>query len=282
MNCPFCGTSLSKVAAICPSCKIQLPDANLFPYYVAALDRDKSLAQPEKRSKLDGIVEKEASARSAMIAQARERAKDEEALQLIERAKSEKALRLRQELAAEEARKRRERFMQENGKKFKIWGVIGVIAIGAVVGVTNYLSPEPPKPVAPKEDIKVEPCSALGKAAKETISLLNMTLEKNRTSEGLSVSEITSLNLTARDIQTELMGTTNGQTLGQPALEEAIQRLANNLGIYGDSISGIKTESVLISRALEPVRKLALAGQKACNSAGFADQFTKSSGWENK
>ncbi|CAN2190110.1 hypothetical protein MCEMRE26_00497 [Candidatus Nanopelagicaceae bacterium] len=280
MSCPFCGTSLSKVAAICPSCKIQLPEANLFPYYAAALDRDKSLAQPDKRSKLDGIVEKEALARSAMIAEARERAKEEEAHQLIERAKSEKALRLRQEAAAEESRLRRERFMQDNGKKLKIWGAIGVITIGALVGATNYLKPEPPKPVAPKEDIKVEPCLALGTAAKKTLALLNLTLEKNVSDGGLSGSEINSLNLSARDIQAELMGTTSGQTLGQPGLEEAIQRLANNLGIYGDSISDIKTESALVNRALEPIRKLAASGQRACASAGFADQFNETSGWD--
>ena len=70
MNCPFCGTTLAKVAAICPSCKTQLPEARLFNYYAAALERDKSLAQPEKRKKLDSLVQEESAEREKLLVEA--------------------------------------------------------------------------------------------------------------------------------------------------------------------------------------------------------------------
>ena len=153
MNCPFCGTNLAKIAAICPSCKIQLPDARLFNYYSAALDRDKSLAQPEKRSKLDSIVEKEAEARNAMLAEAKERARLEEERLNAERLKKEKEMRARQASAIEEARVKREQFFSENGKKIKVWSTVAVLAVGAAIGVTNYLKPEPPKIKAAQPEV---------------------------------------------------------------------------------------------------------------------------------
>lgn len=280
MNCPFCGTSLAKVAAICPSCKIQLPESQLFTYYSAALARDKSLAQPEKRSKLDAIVEKEASARISLLAEAKKRAKDEEDRRLIEQAKSDKAARERHAALAAEARIRREHFFSENGKKIKVWSAVALLSAGAIVGIANYLKPEAPKRAIPVEEVKNEPCIALGNAAKQTINLLNLTLEKNRES-GMSSTDIRFLTAEAREIQAELLGTTTGQTNGFPSLEEAILGLANGLGVYGQRLDGVSSESAILKKVTNPIHKLAKRGQEACKSAGFGEQFKEFSGWEN-
>jgi hypothetical protein len=279
MNCPFCGTNLAKVAAICPSCKIQLPEQRLFTYYASALDRDKSLAQPEKRAKLDAIVEKEAEARTALLQEAKERARAEESRLKIERELSEKDARLRQEAASKKARIQRQQFMTENRKKIQVTTVAGVIVIAGVVGIGSYLKPEPPKVKAPQVEVKSEPCVALGTAARETNLLLNETLEKNLDA-GLTAADITTLGDNARVIQSKLLGTTNGQTAGYPKLEEAILRLANSLGVYSKSLEGLSEESEIIKKATNPIHKLAIAGQQACNSAGFKNQFKDASGWE--
>lgn len=282
MNCPFCGTNLAKVAAICPSCKIQLPEQRLFTYYASALDRDKSLAQPEKRAKLDAIVEKEAEARSALLQEAKERARAEESRLKIERELSEKDARLRQEAASKKARIQRQQFITENRKKIQVATVAGVIVLAGVVGIGSYLKPEPPKlpeVKAPQVEVKSEPCVALGTAARETNLLLNETLEKNFDA-GLTAAEITSLGDKARVIQSKLLGTTNGQTAGYPKLEEAILRMANSLGVYSKSLEGLSEESEIIKKATNPIHKLAIAGQQACNSAGFKNQFKDASGWE--
>lgn len=92
INCPFCGSALGKVAAICPSCKIQLPESNLFSYYASALDRDKSLAQPDKRAKLDALVLKEAVTRKELLEAAKQRASADAARNEAERALREKEL----------------------------------------------------------------------------------------------------------------------------------------------------------------------------------------------
>jgi hypothetical protein len=279
MNCPFCGTNLAKVAAICPSCKIQLPEQRLFTYYAAALDRDKSLAQPEKRSKLDAIVEKEAEARAALLQEAKERARAEESRLKMEWEASQKQESLRQAAASEAARIQRSQFMSENRRKIQVSAVAGVIVIAGVVGVGSYLKPEPPKAKAPQIEVKSEPCVALGTAAGELNLLLNETLKMNSDS-GLSAVEIQSLSENARAIQTKLLGTTNGQTTGFPRLEDAILRLANSLSAYSNSLEGLSDESEIIKKATNPIHKLAIEGQQACNSAGFGEQFKDASGWE--
>jgi hypothetical protein len=235
MNCPFCGTNLAKVAAICPSCKIQLPEQRLFTYYAAALDRDKSLAQPEKRLKLDAIVAKEAEARAALLQEAKERARAEEARLKIERELSAKEARLRQEEASKKARIQRQQFMTENRMKIQVTTVAAVIVIAGFFGVASYLEPEPLKAKAPQAEVKSEPCVALGTAARETNLLLNETLARNLDA-GLTAADIATIGENARVIQSKLLGTTNGQTAGYPKLEEAILRLANSLSVYSQSL----------------------------------------------
>ena len=281
MNCPFCGTNLAKVAAICPSCKIQLPEQRLFTYYAAALDRDKSLAQPEKRSKLDAIVGKEAEARAALLQEAKERARAEESRLKMEWEESQKQERLRQGAASEAARIQRSQFMSENRRKIQVSAVAGVIVIAGIVGVGSYLKPEPPQAKAPQIELKSEPCVALGTAAKEMNLMLNETLAKNLDA-GLSELDIVSLGNSARVIQSKLLGTTNGQTAGYPELEEAILRLTNSLGTYSNSLKGLDSESEILEKATNPIHRLAIDGQRACNSAGFANQFKDASGWEKK
>jgi multidrug efflux pump subunit AcrA (membrane-fusion protein) len=282
MNCPFCGTNLAKVAAICSSCKIQLPEQRLFTYYAAALDRDKSLAQPEKRSKLDAIVEKEAEARAALLQEAKERARAEELRLKAEWEASQKQERLRQAAASEAARIQRSQFMSENRKKIQVSAIAGVIVIAGVVGVGSYLKPEPPKAPkanAPQIEVKLEPCIALGTATRELNLMLNETLALN-SDDGLSELDIVSLGNSARVIQSKLLGTTNGQTAGYPKLEEAILRLANSLGTYSNSLKGLDGESEILKKATDPISWIAVDGQRACKSAGFVNQFNDASGWE--
>ncbi len=280
MNCPFCGTTLAKVAAICPSCKIQLPESRLFTYYAAALERDKSLSQPAKRSKLDAIVETEAEARKTLLEEAKEKARIEEIRQVTEKAKADKAARLRQQAAAEDSRIKRDQFLKQNGKRIKITSVIGVLVIAAIFGASSYLKPGLPKAAVAKPEVKNEPCIALGIAASQITPLLNLTLEMSRDS-GLSPLEINSLETKARGIQVELMGTTTGQTQGFPALEEAILKLGGTLGNYKNLLQGLNTESEIIQKATDPLNNLAIQSQRACKSAGFGNQFKEYSGWDN-
>lgn len=279
MNCPFCGTNLTKVAAICPSCKIQLPEQRLFTYYAAALDRDKSLAQPDKRSKLDAIVEKEAEARAALLQEAKDRARAEESRLKMEWEASQKQERLRQAAASEAARIQRSQFMSKNRRKIQVSAVAGVIVIAGVVGIGSYLKPEPPKAKAPQIEVKSEPCVALGAATKETNLMLNETLAMN-SDAGLSELDIVSLGNNARVIQSKLLGTTNGQTVGYPKLEEAILRFANSLGTYSKSLKGLDSESEIIKKVTDPISWIAIDGQRACKSAGFVNQFNGAAGWE--
>lgn len=193
-----------KVAAICPNCKIQLPDARLFSYYSAALDRDKSLAQPDKRSKLDSIVQKESEARTALLEQAREKARIEEERNARERAQKEKEMRERQAVILEDAREKRQEFLARNRKKFTIGVILTAVLASVATGSAIILKPDPPKVKISAPDIKVQPCTALGKAAKGTNSLLNLTLEKNRDG-GLSATDIHLLGQVAREIQVSLI-----------------------------------------------------------------------------
>ena len=269
-----------KVAAICPNCKIQLPDARLFSYYSAALDRDKSLAQPEKRSKLDSIVQKESEARTALLEQAREKARVEEERNARERAQKDKEMRARQAIILEEAREKRKEFIGRNLKKF----IIGVIATAVLASVATgsaiLFKPDQPKVKISAPDIKSQPCTALGKAAKEITPLLNLTLEKNRDG-GLTTTDLYLLGQSASQIQVSLIGSTNGQTSGLPGLEDAILQLGNNLGAYSQILRGLGSEEEIISKATNPLNRLSIAGQKACISAGFGGEFKTASGWEN-
>ena len=278
MNCPFCGSQLAKVSAICPGCKIQLPEQNLFAYYEAALSRDKTLALAENRGKLDAQVKKEADARAKLLAEARERAKIEAAEREAEREQREKEYRERVAIAQKEAQVKRDEFFAQNSKKIKIGGVLAAVLIAAAVGTFIVLQPDPPKAFDVNVG-KVEPCTALGTAAKEVNLLLNQTLEQN-TDGGLSESEIRKLWSKAQDIQLKLLGDTVGQTQDVPKLEDAIIPLANALSVYGDSIRGLKSEAELISKGTDPIHQLAKSSLTACESAGFAKQFLDASGWE--
>ena len=269
-----------KVAAICPNCKLQLPDVRLFSYYSAALDRDKSLAQPEKRSKLDAIVQKESEARTALLEQAREKAKIEEERNAKESAQRDKEMRERQAIILEEARVKRQEFIGRNRKKFLIGVIVASVLAVVATGSVILLKPDQPKAKVAAPDIKVQPCTALGEAAKKINALLNLTLEKNLDGN-LSTTDVYLLGQSASQIQVTLIGSTNGQTSGFPGLEEAIIGLGNNLGAYGQSLVGLRSEEEILRKATNPLHKLNVAGQKACISAGFGGEFKASSGWEN-
>ena len=269
-----------KIAAICPNCKIQLPDARLFSYYSAALDRDKSLAQPEKRTKLDAIVQKESEARMAMLQEAREKAKAEEERSARERAQKDKEMRERQAVILQDAREKRQEFIGRNRKKFIIGVIVTAALTSVAAGSVILLKPNPPKAKVSAPDIKSQPCTALGKAAKEITPLLNLTLEKNLDG-GLSTTDIHLLGQVAREIQVSLIGSTNGQTAGLPGLEDAILKLGNSLGFYKKSLVGLGSEEEILSKATNPINRLSIAGQKACISAGFGGEFKTASGWEN-
>ena len=278
MNCPFCGSNLAKVSAICPGCKTQLPEQHLFAYYEAALVRDKSLALVENRSKLDSQVKREAEARAKLLAEAREKAKIEEAAQNAEREQRDKEYRERVAIAQKEAQARRDEFFAKNSKKLRMGGMLIALLIVGGIGVNSVLQPDPPKPYDVNVG-RVAPCVALGHAAKSINLLLNDTLEANREA-GLSDSEIKKLWSTAQDIQLKLLDETVGQTEAYPKLEDAIMTLGNKLSVYGDSIRGMQNESQLILQGTDPVHELAKAGLTACEKAGFAKQFLDASGWE--
>jgi hypothetical protein len=97
----------------------------------------------------------------------------------------------------------------------------------------------------------------------------------------MSSSNIRLLTTEAREIQAELLGSTTGQTNGYPRLEEAVLGLANGLGVYGQMLEGLSSESEILKKATNPIHKLAKQGQGACNTAGFGKKFKESSGWEN-
>ncbi len=224
-------------------------------------------------------MEKEAEARAALLQEAKERARAEEVRLKVEWEESQKQERLRQVAASEAARIQRSQFMSENRKKIQVSAIVGVIVIAGVVGVGSYLKPEPLKASAPQIEVKLGPCVALGTAAGELNLLLNETLAMN-SDAGLSDLEIVSIGNSARAIQSKLLGTTNGQTAGYPKLEEAILRLANSLGTYSNSLKGLDGESEILKKATNPIHRLAIDGQRECNSAGFANQFKDASGWE--
>lgn len=269
-----------KVAALCPNCKIQLPDIRLFLYYSAALDRDKSLAQPEKRPQLDAIVQKESEARTALLEKAREKARVEEERNARERAQKDKEMRERQAVILEEVREKRQEFIGRNRKKFITGVVVTAVLASVATGSVILLKPDSPKARVSALDIKLQPCIALGKASKEITSLLNLTLEKNREG-GLSTTDLYLLGQSASQIQVSLIGTTNGQTSGFPGLEDAILQLGNNLGAYSQILTGLGSEQEIFSKATNPLNRLSIAGQKACISAGLGGQFETASGWEN-
>ena len=278
MNCPFCGSSLAKVSAICPGCKTQLPEQHLFAYYEAALARDKSLALTENRSKLDSQVKREAEARAKLLAEAREKARIEEAAQNAEREQRDKEYREQVAIAQKEAKAKRDEFIARNSKKMIVTGILLVVVIVSGIGINSAIQPEPPKPY----DVnigRVAPCIALGNAAKSINLLLNDTLKAN-TDAGLNDSEVKKLASKAQDIQVKLLDESVGQTEDYPKLEAVILALGNKLSVYGDSIKGMQSESQLISRGTDPVHELAKAGLTACEKAGFAKQFLDASGWE--
>lgn len=269
---------MAKVSAICPGCKIQLPDQQLFSYYEAVLSRDKSLAKIENRSKLDAQVKLEADARAKLLAQARERAKIEAEEQAAERQRRDAEYRERVAQSQKEAQVRRAVFIEKNSRKIKLGSVLVVLVAVAAIGIGIALKPEPPKPFDVNEG-KVAPCTALGTAGKEINILLNDTLEQNRDG-GLSANEIKILWSRAQDIQLKLLNDTIGQTQDLPELEGVILPLGNSLSVYGDSIRDLKSESEIISKGTEPVHKLAVSAKKACDAAGYSKQFNDASGWE--
>ena len=75
MNCPFCGISLEVIAAICPSCKNQLPESNLLPFYSIVIERDKSLATEKNRTKLHDLAIQEMETRKNLLEEARKRSR---------------------------------------------------------------------------------------------------------------------------------------------------------------------------------------------------------------
>jgi hypothetical protein len=153
------------------------------------------------------------------------------------------------------------------------------MVIAGVISLSIYLKPEPPIAPASIIDVKVEPCVALGIAAREADRLATDTLAKNL-SDGLSNSEMVALGNSAQLIQSELLSTTTGQANNFPSLEAAILQLANSLGIYSKTLKGLSSELEISSKAVNPIRKLAKDGERACISAGFGNQFKDASGWE--
>ncbi len=278
MNCPFCGTALAKVAAICPSCKIQLPEARLFNYYAAALERDKSLAQPEKRKALDSLVQEESAAREKLLAEAKERARIAAEEEAEERARQAKVYRERQEVLAKEAKIKREEFLEKNKTKLRIIGGLVVTVIAAVIAASIIIKPEAPKPYE-SNDVRLEPCMALGLAAKDVTALLNLTLESNRES-GLSATDRARIRNTTEEIQANLYEKTIGQTNNLPKIEDAVLNLYSALGAFPDSLNGMMTEGELIRKSTDPLNRIAIKAGNACKSAGFGKEFKEASGWE--
>ena len=267
------------MAAICPNCKIQLPDSQLFNYYAAALDRDKSLAQPENRAKLDSQVEKEARLRAKLLEEARGRARIADELAMQERERVEKEQRERMKAEAALAQARRDEFFTANGPKLKKYSAAAVALVIIFVGSTSYFNSRKPIDTAPNSDGKIQPCIALGISSRDSNNMLNQTLENFR-SGGISSSEIKNLDEKAKNIQAYLYGVTTGQANDLPEIEGSILMLSNSLGEYSKSLAGINTESQLIRVATDPIHELSVAAQKSCAAAGFAKQFNDASGWK--
>lgn len=281
MNCPFCGTTLVKVAAICPSCKIQLPEAQLFSYYAAALVRDRSLAQPEKRAKLDSLVKVEAEAREKLLAEARERARIEDERAAAQRQKEAEEYRARQAVVAQEMRQKREDFWDRNGTKVKLLSSLLALLLVGVFGATYFFNQRDldDSISTSAQEEKLEPCVALGAAAKDINVLLNGTLERYRDG-GLSAGDLKSIGRSAIDIQAELLSKTTGQTLNQPELESQIIYLGSSLSVYSESLRGLNSEEEIITKATNPLQKLTVRSQRLCQSKGYGNQFMDASGWE--
>jgi hypothetical protein len=279
MSCPFCGTGLSTVAAICPSCKNQLPEAHLIPYYSAALARDKTLAQADRRAELDAIVKTEAAARSTLLNEARERARIEEERERVERLRKADELRTHYVAEAAEARLRREAFVTRNRKKLIAWGTAAIMSVTALVVTINMLRPEAIGIAASEPEVRVQPCIALGNAAKDSITLLNNTLDGFRDG-GLSLVEIRELGESAKNIQTELLTSTIGQANDMPEVEGSVLSFANVLGIFENSLVGLDSEFMIISKATSPVHEIAKEAEQICKSSGFYKQFNEASGWK--
>lgn len=279
MNCPFCGTLLSKVAAICPSCKNPLPEANLIPYYSAALARDKTLAQADKRAALDAIVKKEAEARTALLNEARERARVEQELEREERLRRAEEQQARYASEAEASRLRREAFLARNSKKLILWGTVAVLGITASAVTINALQPKPIPVAAPAPEVRVEPCTALGSAAKETVVLINRTFDESFDSN-LSVAEITALGELARSIQGSLLSSTIGQASDLPKIEGAVLTFSNALGSYRKALVALRSNSSELSSVTGPLQAVTKQAQKVCQSSGFLKQFNDASGWK--
>jgi len=279
MSCPFCGTGLSTVAAICPSCKNQLPEAHLIPYYSAALARDKTLAQADRRAELDAIVKTEAAARSTLLNEARERARIEEERERVERLRKADELRTHYVAEAAEARLRREAFVTRNRNKLIAWGTAAIVSVIALVMTINMLRPDAIGIAASEPEVRVQPCIALGNAAKGSITLLNNTLDGFRDG-GLSPIEIMELGESAKNIQTELLTSTIGQANDLPEVEGSVLSFANVLGTFENSLAGLDSESMILSRATGPVHEVAKEAEQVCKASGFYKQFNEASGWK--
>ena len=281
MNCPFCGSTLAKVAAICPNCKIQLPEQNLFAYYEAVLARDKSLAKVENRTKLDAQVKIEAEARAKLLEEARERARIEDERLAMERLRESEELRAKHQAMAEEMRIKREKFLEKNSMKLKVGGFVLVLLIAGGL-VAQYLigSKENTKIAqVASEDKKLAACVALGYAAKDTVELLNRTLEFNRDG-GLTESKIKNLRMYSIDIQASLLSQTSGEAFSTPQLEATIIKVAGSLNAYPDKLKGLKTEAEILEKATEPLYQVIKKSQKVCVASGLANQFNNASGWD--
>ena len=279
MSCPFCGTGLSTVAAICPSCKNQLPEAHLIPYYSAALARNKTLAQADRRAELDAIVKKEAAARSTLLNEARERARIEEERARVESLRKADELQTRYAAEAAEARLRREAFFTLNRNKLIAWGLAAIVCVTALVVTINMLRQEAIGIAASEPEIRVQPCIALGNAAKDSITLLNNTLDGFRDG-GLAAAEIKALGESARNIQTELLSSTIGQANELPEVEGSVISFANVLATFEKSLVGLESESMILSKATGPVHEVAKEAEQVCKSSGFYKQFNEASGWK--
>jgi hypothetical protein len=279
MNCPFCGIGLSQVAAICPSCKSQLPEAKLIAYYAAAIARDRSMALPENRNRLDSIVKKEAVVREKLLNEARERAKIEEDHARAESMRRSREIEERFAAEAAEARLRRSQFFERNRKKLIAVGIATTFGVGSLVATIILLQPEKIPVAVPKSEQRSQPCVALGNAAKQSNILLNKTLDDFRDS-GLSGLEISALGESAKDIQSELFSSTIGQANDLPEVEGSILIFSNSLGAFGRSLVGLNSESMILSKATGPVHEAAKNAQQICISSGFKDQFNNASGWE--
>lgn len=271
MNCPFCGTSLTKVAAICPSCKIQLPEAPLFTYYAAALERDRSLAQPEKRAKLDDLVKIEAEAREKLLAEARERARLEEERAAAQRHKEAEEYRARQAIVVQEMKQKRKDFVRENKKKLSLLGVILTLGVASLIVANMVIKPTEPKPFE-SDSIRRDPCTALGFANRDLSSLIEITVDSNR-ENSLSNLDLARIRNQAEEIRAALFEQTIGQANESPQLESAVLNLHTEIEIFASTLSYGMTESELLTQSINPLRKIMVESKKICYSAGLSNEY---------